>query len=153
YYPGPAAAKGTITKTGAIVNGVDKFQVGGVYYVWGTSFNPSDAGTNANPFVVAPLADPMGQLQKAVNATGTPGVDYSSTISAPNVFVSASSTTTITTFTALTVGTGGNAITLGVTGGTGLSASGSTLTGGGVHALLGCTVPDGQIPLTIGQVS
>ena len=162
YYGGTSFANGTLTKSGSIVNGTDKFEVAGVYYVWGTSFSMSDAGTSANPFVVNPTSvgstlDPMGQLVLAIMNAGTPGVDYSGTIAGPNTFVSAkvdADPGTVVTFDALTSGTGGNSLTLSVTGGSALTASGSGhLTNGGIEALQGCTMPDGVSPLSLTQVS
>lgn len=156
FYAGTTAAKGTLTLTGTPVNGVDIFQVGGVYYTWGTVFSGSDAGTVTHPFVVNQLADPLAQLVKAVMASGTAGVDYSGTISAPNTIVSAvdnEPVTTTVTFTALTTGTGGNAISTTVTGGTHLAFGGATLSGGGVDALQGVTVPGGVAVNSLTQVS
>lgn len=162
YYGGTTGAHGTLTKSGSIVNGTDKFEVGGTYYVWGTSFSMSDAGTIANPFVVNPtttgsVLDPMGQLVLAINNGGTSGVDYSGTITGPNTEVGASVNTvpgTVVTLTANMPGTGGNSITFTVTGGSALTASGSgTLANGGLDALQGCTMPDGVSPLSLTQVS
>lgn len=157
FYAGTTAASGTLTKSGAIVNGTDKFQVGGVYYVWGTGFAGSDAGTSANPYVVAPLSDPLGQLVKAVLDSGVPGTDYSSTISGPNTQVSATANGgppgTSVTFTALTAGSAGNAIGTTVTGGAALAFGHATLTNGGIDALEGVEVPDGQAVNTLTQVS
>jgi hypothetical protein len=163
FYAGTSFANGTLTKTGTIVNGTDKFEVAGVYYVWGTSFSGSDAGTSANPFVVNPTSvasalDPMNQLVLAVMAGGTPGVDYSSTITGPNTLVTATgdgtTPATVVTFDAASSGSGGNILTFTVTGGTALTASGTgTLANGGIEALQGCTMPDGVSPLSITQVS
>lgn len=163
FYAGTSKANGTLTKTGTIVNGTDKFQVGGVYYVWGTSFSPSDAGTASNPFKVNPNTvtgplDPMAQLVLAIMDSGTAGTDYSNTIAGANTQVSASqdtlTPTVVVTLTALLSGTGGNSITFAVTGGTALTASGSGhLANGGIEALEGTDIPDGKAPITISQVS
>lgn len=157
FYAGTTAASGTLTLTGAIVNGTDKFEVGGVFYVWGTSFSGSDAGTSANPFVVNPLADALAQLVLAVMDGGTPGVDYSATITGPNTLVSAVSNGgppgTSVTFTALLTGTGGNAIATTVTGGTHLAFGHATLQNGGIDALSGVTTPDGVAVASIAQVA
>ena len=163
FYGGTSAASGTLTKSGSIVNGTDKFEVEGVFYVWGTSFSGLDDGSSAHPFVVNPtntdsILDPMNQLVLAIMDAGTAGVDYSGTIAGPNAFVSAVSDglnpAVKVTLTALTAGTGGNAITFTVTGGSALTASGSgTLQNGGIDALQGCTVPDGAPPLSLSQVS
>lgn len=163
FYGGTSSANATLTKTGTIVNGTDKFEVGGVYYVWGTSFGGSDAGTNANPFVVNPTSvnsvlDPMNQLVLAITNGGTPGTDYSGTIAGPNTFATAHADgavpATVVTLTANSSGSGGNSITFTVTGGTALTATGSGhLANGGIEALQGCTMPDGVAPLSLTQVS
>jgi hypothetical protein len=120
YYSGTTYATGTLTKTGTIVNGTDAINVGGVYYTWGTSFSPSDAGTSAHPWIVNPNKitgplDPMGQLILAVNAGGVPGTDYSSTLTGANILVNAAAGDTLPAtlsviFTANTQGTGGNSM-------------------------------------------
>lgn len=164
YYQGESSASGTLTKGGAIVNGTDKFQVGGVYYVWGTTFNPSDAGTNANPFVVNPTSvslglAPLDQLVLAINDTGTPGTDYSGSIAGANTLVSAFNNSGVTPATAVKLsarlpGVGGNSISFTVTGGAALTASGSgTLVSGGIHALQGATMPGGVAAGSVTQVS
>ena len=155
YYEGGTFATGTVTKVGAITNGVDKFEVGGVYYTWGTVFSPSDAGTLANPYVVAPLTDPMNQLIKAINFAGVQGVDYSNTLGGPNAFVKGI-TDGLNPVVTVTLrfhvrGTSGNTCTLSEVG-TALTVSGATLTGGGVHALQGCPIPDGKTPSTLTQI-
>lgn len=163
FYSGATHANGKLTLTGTIVNGTDKFEVGGIYYVWGTSFSGSDAGTNANPYVVNPtnttsILDPMNQLVLAINDSGTPGVDYSSTIGGPNTLVTAKSDgnnpAVFVTLSAISNTTAGNSITFTVTGGTALTAAGTgTLLNGGINALQGCTVPGGLTPISITQVS
>jgi len=157
YYGGTTAATGTLTLTGSITNGVDQFEVGGVYYTWGTVFSGSDAGTAAHPYVVNPLTDALGQLVKAVNAAGTPGTDYSATITGPNTLVSATENGgppgTSVTFTALTPGAGGNSIATTVTGGTHLSFGAATLQNGGIDALAGVTMPNGVAAQSLTQVS
>lgn len=159
YYGGTSLASGSLTKVGSIVNGTDKFEVGGVYYVWGTTFTGSDAGTSAHPFIVNPLADPLGQLLKAIMASGTPGTDYSSTLAGANVFATCTSdgNTPVVTlkFTAIPTGTAGNSIAFTVVAGAGLTVSGSGfLQGGGIDALQGVNMPDATtIPNSLTQVS
>lgn len=156
FYGGGSFALGWVETVGAIVNGTDKFELAGTYYTWGTSFSPSDAGTLSNPFVVDPLTDPMGQLYKAINGIGIPGTDYSNTLGGPNPWARAEpdTNTPVVRLTIRSVANNvtGNSVTLSVAGGTGLGVSGPTLTGGGVHALQGCTVPDGQTPGSITQI-
>jgi hypothetical protein len=164
YYQGQSSASGTLTQVGTIVNGTDKFEVGGVFYIWGTTFSPSDAGTNANPFVVNPTSvslglAPLDQLVLAIMNTGTPGTDYSSTIAGANTLVSAAnnsgdSPATALKLSALLAGVGGDSITFTVTGGAALTATGTgTLANGGLEALQGCTMPDGVAAGSVTQVS
>lgn len=163
FYAGTSHANGTLTKTGVIVNGTDKFEIGGVFYTWGTTFSPSDAGTSSNPFLVNPNTvtgplDPMAQLTLAIMDSGTAGTDYSATIAGANTQVSAlndtNTPTVVVTLTALNSGTGGNSITFSVAGGAALAASGSGhLANGGIEALEGCDIPDGKAPITLSQVS
>lgn len=164
YYAGPTPATGTLTLTGAISNGVDAFEIGGVYYTWGTTFASTDAGTAAHPFVVKPTntlgnSDPMNQLVLAIMNSGTAGADYSSTISGANTVVTATSSgvyppaATSVTFSSIVHSSKGNLVTLSVTGGTALSVSGATLANGGINALQGCTMPNGYTPITLSQVS
>jgi len=158
YYSGTTYASGILTKTGTIVNGTDKINIGGVYYTFGTVFNAGDAGTSANPFVVNPLTNPMNQLIKAINGSGVAGTDYSSTLGGGNTYVNATANDTLTPTLSIKViadvqGTGGNSIATTIVGGTALSWGATTLQNGGIEALTGCTVPDGQIPLSITQTS
>lgn len=164
YYGGTSSSSGTLTLTGAIVNGTDVFEVDGVYYTWGTSFSGSDAGTVSNPYVVNPTTasaalDPLDQLVLAITNTGIAGTDYSATIVGPNTTVNAVNNSGVIPSTSvkiasLTPGAGGDTITFTVTGGSALTASGSgTLANGGIEALQGCTMPDGVAPGSITQVS
>jgi hypothetical protein len=164
YYQGPSSASGTLTLTGTIVNGTDKFEVDGVFYVWGTTFSGLDAGTTSHPYVINPTSigtvlDPLNQLVLAITDTGIAGTDYSGTITGPHTTVTAANNSglipaTSTKLSALAPGSGGDTITFTVTGGTALSASGSgTLANGGLQALQGCTMPGGVTPQSLTQVS
>lgn len=164
YYSGQTHANGKLTLTGTIVNSTDTFEIGGTYYTWGVTFSGSDAGTVSHPYVVNPttsvgaILDPMNQLVLAINDSGTPGVDYSSTIGGPNTEVTAKSDglnpAVFVTLSAIVDTTAGNAITFTVTGGTALTAAGTgTLLNGGINALLGCEIPDGNTPISVTQVS
>lgn len=164
YYGGISSASGTLSLIGTIVNGTDVFEVGGVYYTWGTTFSGLDAGTISHPYVVNPTSianglDPLDQVVLAVTATGIAGTDYSSTITAAHTTVTAANNSgvipsTSIRFNAKASGTGGNTITFTVTGGAALAATGSgTLANGGIQALQGCTMPGGITPGSITQVS
>jgi hypothetical protein len=164
YYEGQSTAFGTLTKVGTIVNGTDTFEVGGVYYTWGTTFSPSDNGSAAHPFVVNPTSvslglAPLDQLVLAITSTGTAGLDYSSTITGPNTLVTAGNNSGVSPATSLKIsallaGTGGNSIAFTITGGTALTVSGTgTLANGGLQVLQGCTMPGGVAPNSLTQVS
>lgn len=164
YYAGPSAASGTLSLIGAIVNGTDKINLGGVFYVWGTTFSGSDAGTSSNPYIIKPttigsVVDPLDQLILAITATGIPGTDYSTTITGPHTLVTAANNSGVIPATsikisALTSGAGGDSIVFTKIAGSGLAVTGSgTLANGGTQALQGCTMPGGVTPGSITQVS
>jgi hypothetical protein len=163
FYAGTSAGHGTLTDSGTIVDGTDKFEVNGTFYAWGTTFSPGDVGSSSNPFIVNPtttdsILDPMNQLVLAIMNSGIAGEDYSSTITTQNPFIMATSdglNPAITvTITATAVGTVGNTYTFTVVGGTALTASGTgTLVGGGVDALEGCTIPTGGAANSLAEVS
>lgn len=164
YYQGESSSSGTLTQVGTIVNGTDKFEVGGIFYVWGTVFSGLDAGTSAHPYVVNPTSinlglAPLDQLVLAISATGTAGTDYSATITGPNTLVTAFNNSgnvpaTAVKLSAVLPGVGGNTIAFTVVGGTALTATGTgTLANGGIQALQGCTMPGGITAGSITQVS
>jgi hypothetical protein len=164
FYSGTTAASGTMTLTGTVTNNVDTFEVGRVYYQWGTTFSDTDAGSVSNPFIVNPNnvtgpLEPIEQMILAINDAGTPGTDYSATIGGPNTLVTASTPDTTTpashmVLTANAQGTGGNSITTTVTGGTALSFASATLINGGIDALQGCSLPEPtMVPSSICEVS
>lgn len=157
FYAGTTFSTGTLTISGSVVPGTDEVQIGAVYYRFGTSFSGLDAGTSAHPFIVNPLSDALTQLAKAINASGTPGTDYSATIAGPNTQVNATANggppATTATITANVASTAGNSIATVVIAGSALSFGASTLLNGGVDALQGCAVPDGQTVSTVTQVS
>lgn len=161
YYGGTTQAFGTLTLTGSITPGTDAIEIGGVYYIWGTTFSGTDNGTSTHPFVVAPTGtatDPLSQLVLAIMDSGTPGVDYSNTIGGPNSQVTVATVGTgvppsQVTVTAISAGTDGNSITTTVVGGTALTFSSITLLNGGIDALQGCAVPGGLIAKSVTEVS
>lgn len=163
FYGGLSSANGTLgCASGTVVNGVDTFEVGGVFYTWGTTFSSSDAGTSSHPFIINPTSlqfgvDPLAQAVLAITSTGNPGTDYSATITGPSSIFTATNTAlefanenstnyvppaTTVLIQAIAPGTGGDTITFSVTGGTSLTASGTgTLANGGLNVLQGCTMP------------
>lgn len=158
FYAGTTAASGVLTRSGSITSGSDSFQVGGVYYDWNSSVDTNaPAGTAAHPFHVNPGTDPMANLVLAIMASGTPGTDYSTAISAPNTLVSAAgdgaAPVVAVTFTALAAGAGGNSISTTVISGTHLAWGHATLQNGGIDALQGVSVPGGVGIKSLAEVS
>lgn len=159
YYGGTTSAKGTLTKTGTITSGGVTVQIGGIYYAWNDAVNSgSPAGTNSNPYRVTTVGDPMANLIAAIMFTGTPGTTYSSTIGGQNTDVTAEAANDLDPVGAITViareaGTIGNNISTTVPTGSSVSFGGAFLANGGIEALQGCAVPDGQTVISTTQVS
>lgn len=158
YYAGTTHAKGTLTAGSTPASGVDSVQIGGVYYAWNTAVNAGTPdGTASHPYRVNVGTDPMGNLVKAIMDSGIGGTDYSSTIGGQNTSVSAEvdadNPTTVIDLTAREAGDIGNEISTTVPTGTAVSFSGTHLANGGIEALQGCEVPDGDTPISVTQVS
>ena len=134
-------ALGILTLAGGnITNQV--FTINGVYYSWSATVNAgTPAGTVGAPYLAllgtgaTANADSLANMVKLINFTGVSGVDYSSTVPGPNTFVTATSTPTTLTLTAVTDGSTGNAITTTISSGSFLTFGAATLTGGGSNAL------------------
>jgi len=144
YYSGTSSSTAYLTMTGTIVDGTDTFQVANVYYRWGTTFSGSDNGTSAHPYIINPytsdghVLDPMDQLVLAINASGTPGVDYSTTLTTANTAVSAAASTTGITGIGVNAGGSGytSAPTVVITSAIGSGATATaTVSGGAVTAV------------------
>lgn len=116
-------ALGILTLAGGnITNQV--FTINGVYYGWSATVNAgTPAGTVGAPYLAllgtgaTANADSLANMVKLINFTGVSGVDYSSTVPGPNTFVTATSTPTTLTLTAVTDGSTGNAITTTISSG------------------------------------
>lgn len=158
YYAGTTSAKGTLAAGSTPASGVDSVQIGGTYYAWNDAINAGTPdGTASHPYRVLTSTDPMGNLVKAIMDSGVAGTDYSSTIGGQNVDVMAivneDNPTTVIDITAREAGTPGNSISTTVPTGTAVSFSAAFLQNGGIEALQGCEVPDGQTVISTTQVS
>lgn len=147
YYDGGTHATGLLTRSGTITAEVVK--IGTTYYTFNDAVNAgAPAGTLANPWRVRLSDDPLKNFEDTLMFNGTPGFTFSSAIAGPNSLITARASggppTTQLDVIARSEGVDGNAIATTVTGGAALSWGGATLTGGGVHALHGVNVPDGQ---------
>lgn len=144
YYKGAGNATGVLTYDGSGSFTTDKVIINGVYYSWGSGVtDPLADGSAAHPFVAVAHANPLADMANMLEFNGVPGVDFSDTLTTPNLSVSAVGNGTTLTLTARVEGTAGNAITTTLGGGSSgnLSWAAVTLTGGGTHSLHQVPVP------------
>lgn len=158
FYAGGVAATGTLTLSGgAITNQV--IEIGGVYYSWSATVDAgSPDGTSAKPWLAllgGTDADSLTNMAKLLDFNGVRGVDFSTALAGPSTIVTAPTTPLTTTLpiTAISTYADGNAITTSVFSGAHLAWGGATLSDGGVHALQGVPVPDGQPVVALASVS
>lgn len=147
YYPGEGTAVGNLVYDGSGSFTSDKVAIGGVYYSWGAGVtDPLADGSITHPYVAVASAHPLDDLTAMLNFDGVPGVNFSDTLTTPNLLVTAaiSADHLTMTITARAAGSAGNAITTTLGGGaSGNIAWGDThLNGGGTHALHQVAVPD-----------
>lgn len=148
FYDGGTHATGTMTDDGSATFTSAVVQIGTTYYGWNSNVdNNSPDGSAAHPFLCLPGGTHAQYLENMMNMimfVGTRGVDFSTTLTTANLQVTATSSATTLTLTAKSGNTDGNAIATAVTGDAHLSFANATLTGGGVHALHGVPIPDGE---------
>lgn len=151
-YTGTGFATGTLTLD--LVSGGPNIasqtvQIGTVYYQWttGNVDTGTPDGSSGSPFLVSTGADDEGSLANlvlAINATGTPGVTYSTALTGQNTIVSAEQPTATTVeVTSRTTASSNNSVAISVTGSE-LSWDDSTLDGAGAETLIGVAMPDGR---------
>lgn len=144
YYAGGAHASGILTYApGSITS--QSLNIGGVHYAWNAAVDTNAPdGSAAHPWLAAPGTNPIQAMANLINFNGIRGIDFSTALGGPNAAYSATTAggppATQMTITATSEGTDGNALVTTETGSF-LSWGAATLTGGGVHALFGCTVP------------
>ncbi len=149
YYDGGTHASGTLTDDGSADFTANVMAIGNTYYSWNADVNAnSPTGLEGHPFLCLPgssSAEAMENMSNMINFEGTPGVDFSSTITSASTIVTAASSTATLTVTARSDTESGNAITTTVPTADGHLAWGAaTLTGGGNQDLHGVTVPTGE---------
>lgn len=157
YYDGGSQAAGTLTGTptpGDIV------QIGTTYYGWATDVTSNLAdGTLTHPFLALSggADDNLTTLVNLLNFDGVRGVDFSPTVPGPNPLVTGIANggppATSATITAVSEFVDGNSIATLVHTGSDIAFADPTLTGGGIQALHGVPVPDGQGVRALTQVS
>lgn len=145
-YTDNSYAVGTYTASGAIAN-LDTVTIGTVVYRFtsGAVDTGAPAGTVANPWLVAMGAnntEALDNLAAAIEASGTPGLDYSLNLTAhPAINVVSFSSSGIT-IQAAVAGTSGNSIATTETGAN-TAWGAATLTTGGSTTFAQVTMPDG----------
>jgi hypothetical protein len=145
-------ARGILTGTPA--NG-DTVEIAGIYYQWttGSVDAGSPAGTLANPWLVAigvAAVNSLDNLRLALNASGSPGVEYSAVLS-PNTQVMGYSVGTTTLIVqAILAGTFGNALTTTATGA--VSWGAATLVDGGTPQTTIVPTPDDVGVISVGYI-
>lgn len=156
YFTDDAQAWGDLNATGTIANG-DKVQIDTVYYQFtnGSVNAGTPAGSSANPWLVQlglTSAESLTELFYAINASGTAGTDYSTSLLAHPTCTAYSSDTTDLFVQYNTFGTLGNGVALGVTS-SHMAWTNSTLTGGGANELRQVQVPDGNGCISVAYIN
>lgn len=112
YYKGAGNATGVLTYDGSGSFVTDVIIINGIYYSWGSNVtDPLADGTILHPFVAKANANPLADMANMLEFNGVPGVDFSDTLTTPNVTVSSVGDATTLTLTARVEGAAGNAIT------------------------------------------
>ena len=156
YFTDDAQAWGDLNASGLIANG-DKVQIDTVYYQFtsGSVDAGTPAGTSANPWLVQlglTSAESLTELYYAINASGTAGTDYSTSLTAHPTCTAYSSDTTDLFVQYNNFGTFGNGIALGVTS-SHMAWTHATLTGGGANELRQVQVPDGNGCISVAYIN
>lgn len=145
-------ARGELLTTAGVANS-DVVRIGSVYYRFtnGSVNAGTPAGTVANPWLVAHVADTRTNLEnlfKAVNASGVAGTTYSTALTA-NASAVAESNTAVSLFArASVIGTAGNSVVTTTTI-TGATWTAGTLVNGVDDGLSIVDMPDGLSAISV----
>lgn len=157
FYAGPTPSTATLTLTGAITNQV--LDIGGTFYGWNVAVDTgAPDGSAAHPWLANPGTDALLAMVNLLTFNGVPGVDFSTALGGPSATVTATvaggpPATSMLVSSIATDGSG-NLITTTLTGTGGVLAwSSATLINGGINALQGVAVPDGQAVKALASVS
>lgn len=147
-YEGGSQATGTLSKS-ATPTTADVIGIGGAYYGWNASVNTGTPnGSSGQPWLCNPGSDAFTAMANMLNFIGTPGTDFSTALRGANTLVTATANggppATSVTLTAITDLAAGNSIATTVFSGSDVSFGSATLTGGGVHQLVGVIIPTGE---------
>lgn len=160
FYSGTEHAFSKMTWDGTTAIVAQIVDLNGTYYGWNAAVDTNAPdGTAAHPFLAAPGTDPIAAMANMLNFAGTPGVDFSTALTGPNVDVTAAYSgaagtdpNLVLTVTAIDDTAAGDAITTAVSG-TGLTWAAATLAGGGVDALHGIAMPGGLPALAVATLN
>lgn len=152
-YAGGSHATGTLTKSGAIDTS-QIIEIQGGHYAWNDAVDTNAPdGSLAHPWLAKLTGDALANMATLLNFSGVRGVDYSTALGGPNLFVTATSDATHLHVTAITDRATANAFTTTVPTGAGIAWGAATLAGGGTHVLQGVEMPDGSPPLALSALS
>lgn len=150
-------ANSILQATNVISNG-DTVEINGVYYQFTTG--AVDTGTPTGlvgaPWLVARNVSPavsFDNLRKAINLTGTAGVDYSTLTTEHPTVECTNSTASQLAIRAKAAGVAGNAYTTSVVVGTYLVWDGATLAQGGEEGIFQVPVPDNVGPIAVDYIN
>ena len=150
YYSGGTFATGTLTLTPSSPPDISTqvLKIGSTYYSWNNSVDTSSPdGTSSHPWLSkkgATDALSLVAMANLINFGGVPGTDFSTNLPGPRTDVVATCPTSTTLkLTATRPYTDANAIATTVFSGARLAWGGTTMSGGGTHALASVATPDG----------
>jgi hypothetical protein len=155
-YMETAQAVGVLTASGVTANG-NQVRIGDTYYQFttGSVDTGTPAGTSGNPWLVfctTVAATDLATLQKAINATGVAGTDYSTALTAHPLVTSTGISATTLTVTAIAQGPTGNSIVTTETGAN-LDWGGGTMSGGGITPLSQVAMPDDVGAISVAHIN
>ncbi len=155
-YVAEGFASDDLEATGAIAN-ADVVSIGGVYYQWTNASVDAGtpAGTVGNPWLVALGANntqALANMFNAINATGTPGVTYSTALEENEFATAYFVSSTHLRVRAKASGTAGNTIAVTETGAN-LVWSSPTFAGGGTPTVTQVPTPDDVGIVSLGYIA
>jgi hypothetical protein len=145
YYNGGSLATGTLS--GTATNQV--LDIGGAYYSWNAAVDTnSPDGSSAHPWLANPGSDPFTALANMLNFVGIPGTNFSTNLRGASTTVVAAANggppATSVILTSISSSSSANSIATTVYSGSGVSFTGSTLSGAGTNSLEGIYIPTGE---------
>lgn len=153
YYTDDGFARGTLTVSGTISSG-ETVKIGSTYYKFATDITPGADGSSTSPWLVligGTNTDTLQHLFDAIGNTGTPGIDYSLSLTGHTTVTPSSVSATTLAVRAIDTGTGGNSIATTETMANG-AWGGTTLSGGGGTTFSTVSTPDSIGIVSVGVI-